>query len=272
MHLEEHPIVGRILYRIIRKHIAGTTMSSAIEKAKELNGKSLPVSISFLSDVAKDSSKAKYATTTYLELIRRIGRMGLRASVHVPLSQIGIGVSEEVASRNAREILGTANKYGVFVWFEVSGPGRRMPRFLKEARGMGYAVDVNEAAAYLGKNAGIKSLKVMFTGKAPKKEGAPVSVGVREILKDSKNVVLQSAPESIVKEFTKGKDKKSVSFEFLLGYSKKAIGDLAKKGARTSVYVPFGKDWTQYAIDKVPENYARFLASTLLKKKGSDKV
>ena len=92
--MREHAtIVEGLLYRLIRKHIAGTTMSSAIEKAKELNGKKLPVSIAFLSDSARDSAKARYATTTYLELIRRIARMGLKASVQVPLGQIGYGVS-----------------------------------------------------------------------------------------------------------------------------------------------------------------------------------
>src|SRR5208337_4836274 len=131
MVLKEHPIVGRILYRLIKKHIAGTTMSSVIERAKELNGKKLPVSIAFLSDSAKDSTKAKYATTTYLELIRRIARMGLKASVQVPLNQIGSGVSEEVAVRNGKEILRTANKYGVFVWFELNGPGVSIPLFTR---------------------------------------------------------------------------------------------------------------------------------------------
>ena len=274
MVLKEHPIVGRILYRLIKKHIAGTTMSSVIDRAKELNGKKLPVSIAFLSDSARDSTKAKYATTTYLELIRRIARMGLKASIQVPLSQIGSGVSDDVVARNSREILRTANKYGVFVWFELNGPGGRMPSFLKGARGMGYAIGIGELGRYLGrKDAEMKSLKVLCTGKADdKKAGEGMSEGVKLALRSAKSVVLQSAPDVLARPFVNSREhRKSMVFEFQLGYSSKAIGNLVKKGAKTSIYVPFGKDWTQYAIDRVPENYARFLASSLLKEKSGAK-
>jgi proline dehydrogenase len=270
MGLKEHPIVGRILYRLIRKHIAGTTMSSVIERAKELNGRKLPVSIAFLSDSARDSTKAKYATTTYLELIRRIARMGLKASVQVPLSQIGYGLSEDVASRNSREILRTANNYGVFVWFELNGSGGRLPAFLRNAKGMGYAIGVNELGRYIGgKRPELKSLKVLCTGKAEdKKSGAEKAKGVKLALDSARSVVLQSAPDGLAKSFVNSREyRKLMVFEFQLGCSNKAVSDLVKKGAKASIYVPFGKDWTQYAINNVPENYARFLASSLLKEK-----
>ena len=274
MVLREHPIVGRILYRLIKKHIAGTTMSSVIERAKELNDKKLPVSIGFLSDAAKDSAKAKYATTTYLELIRRIARTGLKASIQVPLNQIGSGVSEEVVARNAREILGTANRYGVFVWFELAGAGGKAPSFLRNTRGAGYAIGVDELGRYLGrKGADTGSLKVLCTGKPKdKKAAAEMSESVRLALGRAKGVVLQSAPDGLAKSFVNSREyRKAMVFEFQLGYNAKQVGGIVKKGAKASVYVPFGKDWTQYAINRVPETYARFLASNLLKEKETAK-
>jgi len=272
--LEEHPIMGRILYRLIKKHIAGTTMSSVIERAKELNGKKLPVSIAFLSDSARDSTKAKYATTTYLELIRRIARMGLKASVQVPLSQIGSGVSDDVSARNVKEILGTANKYGVFVWLELAGAGARIPSLQGSARGMGYAIGIGEVGRYLGrKGSDSVPLKVLCTESSEeRKSAAEMSESVRRALKSAKSLVLQSAPDGLAKQFISSREyRKSMVFEFQLGYSSKAIANLTKKGARASIYVPFGKDWTQYAMNKVPENYARFLASSLLKEKSDPK-
>ncbi len=259
MVLREHPIMGRILYRLIKKHIAGTTMSSVIERAKELNGRKLPVSISFLSDSARDSAKAKYATTTYLELIRRIARMGLKASVQVPVSQIGSGVSDDVAARNAKEILGTANRYGVFVWFELNGSGGRPPSFLRSSRGMGYAVGIGEVARYLGrKGAEAAPLKVLCAEKSgDRKSDAEMSESVRLALRSAKSLVLQSAPDGLARPFLNSREyRKSMVFEFQLGYSTKAIGDLMKKGAKASIYVPFGKDWTQYAMTILSETFA----------------
>jgi len=112
-------------------------------------------------------------------------------------------------------------------------------------------------------------LKVLCTEKtADKKSAAEMSESVMAALKSAKSIVLQSAPDGLARPFINSREyRKSMVFEFQLGYSNKAIGNLMKKGAKASVYVPFGKDWTQYAINKVPENYARFLASSLLKEK-----
>ena len=236
--MSDYAIGERILYRLIKKHIAGTTMSSAIDKAKELNGKKLPVSIEFLSDSSGDRIKARYATTTYLELIRRIARMGLKASIQVPLSQIGYGISEDVAERNMEEILGTANRYGVFVWFETQG-WNDVPRPLKDARGVGYAVDLEESEAYVKSNGpNIRALKILCSGEAKaKKDSKKVSKSLRTATKMVKNAVLQSVPEGAIKEFLKtSTSKKSLTFEFQLGYRGKELKGMVKRGMKASVY------------------------------------
>lgn len=265
--MKDYAIGERILYRLIKNHIAGATMSSAIEKAKELNGKKLPVSIEFLSDSANDRIKARYATTTYLELIRRIARMGLKASIQVPLSQIGCGISEDIASRNIEEIMALANRYGVFVWFEVQGT-EEVPSILREAKGVGYAVNLDESEEYVRRNGKlIRALKVLCSDDADaKKDAKKVSRILRAATKAVKNTMLQSVPEVAMKEFLKvNASKKSLIFEFQLGYSGKKISGMMKRGIKASVYVPFGKDWKHYAMSRTPGTYTRFLATKLLK-------
>lgn len=267
--MAERAIAERLLYRIIRRHIAGTTMSSAIDKARELNDRKLPVSIAFLSESAKDSTKARYATTTYLELIRRIARMGLKASVQVPLDQIGYDISDDVAEKNANEILSTARNYGVFVWLEIRSNRFALPSFLHDAKGVGYAVSVDYSDDYLHANRGdIKALKLLCTeAHANGKEAAKrVSGMVKNAAKTVRNAVVQSAPEGSMRELLNGSNvKKSIIFEMQLGYSGKKISRIVKRGGRVSVYVPFGKDWEHYAVSRAPERYARFLATKILK-------
>ncbi|MGA3020715.1 MAG: hypothetical protein ABSD68_02085 [Candidatus Micrarchaeales archaeon] len=266
--MKDYAIAERILYRLIKKHIAGTTMSSAIEKAKELNGKKLPVSIGFLSENASDSAKARYATTTYLELIRRISRMGLKASVQVPLSQIGIDISDGIADRNMKDIVSTANKHGVFVWIEMQHEFR-IPKFLQDAKGIGYAVSVKDSEAYLRRNNDyIRSLKVLCSERdgVPAADGKKMSKTLRAATKIVKNAVLQSVPENAIKELLNGNaSKKFLIFEFQLGYSSKKISSMVKRGMKTSIYVPFGKDWKHYAVTRSPGKYSRFLATRILK-------
>jgi proline dehydrogenase len=267
--LADRAIAERILYRLVKRHIAGTTMSSAIEKAKEFNDKKLPVSIAFLSESAHDSTKARYATTTYLELIRRIARLGLKASVQVPLDQIGFDISDDVAGKNANEILNTARNYGVFVWLEIRDHRYSLPNFLRDAKGVGYAVSADHTDDYLRANRGhIRSLKILCSeahgdGKEMSKR---VSGSVKAAAKMIRNVVVQSAPDTIVRELLNGSNvKKAVIFELQLGYSSNKLSKMVKRGARVSIYVPFGKDWEHYAVSRTPERYARFLAARILK-------
>jgi proline dehydrogenase len=266
--LAEHAIAERLLYRIVKKHIAGTTMSSAIDKAKELNDKKLPVSIAFLSERAKDSTKARYATTTYLELIRRIARLGLKASVQVPLDQIGFDISDEVAAKNVNEILCTAKTYGVFVWLEIRDHRFTLPEFLQEAKGVGYAVSVDNYEDYLRANRGhIRALKILCTETHnEKKAGMRIVGSVKNATKTVRNPVVQTPPEEVLKGLLNGSNmKKALIFELQLGYDTKKMNRIIKKGARASVYVPFGKDWEHYAVSRTPERYARFLATRILK-------
>ena len=267
--LPEHAIAERLLYRLIKKNIAGTTMSSAIEKAKELNDKRIAASISFLSNSAADSTKARYATTTYLELIRRIARLGLKASVQVPLSQVGSSISGSIVAKNVKDIVGTANNYGVFVWLETNGGSRYAPSFLKNAKGIGYAVSIRESEKYLnGKGYRTNALKILCSERSDEDEGkhADIFEKLKKVADNMGNTVLQSVPESTLRKLLNGsKLKKSLVFEFQLGYSNKKINEVVKKGARTSVYVPFGKDWERYAVNRAPGRYAHFLATKILK-------
>ncbi|MDE1873740.1 MAG: hypothetical protein KGI04_01305 [Candidatus Micrarchaeota archaeon] len=244
-------------------------MSSAIEKARELNDKKLPVSIAFLSESATDSTKARYATTTYLELIRRIARLGLKASIQVPLDQIGYDISDEVAEKNVNEILNTAKTYGVFVWLEIRDRRYALPGFLHDAKGVGYAVNADHSDDYLYANRGhIKAIKILCTEAHGdgKEAGSMISGRVKSAVKSVANAVVQSAPDTAMRELLNGGNaKKSVIFEMQLGYSSKKMSRIVKRGARASVYVPFGKDWEHYAVSRTPERYARFLANRILK-------
>lgn len=265
--MAEHAIAERLLYRIVKRHIAGTTMSSAIEKAKELNDKKLPVSIAFLSGRTTDSTKARYATTTYLELIRRIARLGLKASVQVPLDQIGFDISDEVAAKNVNEIISTAKRFGVFVWLEIHDHRIMLPAFLHDARGVGYAVSVDNSDEYLRANRGIRALKILCTDTHGQKrdEGIRVSSKVRSAARSVRNAVVQSVPDAALRELLNGsRARKSLIFELELGYNSQNLNRILRRGARASVYVPFGKDWGRYAVSRTPERYARFLATRIL--------
>ncbi len=262
--MKDDSFVEKILYRLVKKHVSGTTMSSALEKTKELNSKNMHVSITFLSNSIATRQKAKYVTTTYLELVRQISRLGLKASIQAPLSQLGLDVDEQTAAENLSEIIRTGNKYGVFVWAEVPPGSHFTTSQFDGARGFGLAAQAAEIDKVAKTHKAVKAFKAIFNGTEDKSRSEALARQIGN-MRSNGNTVMLSPPDLLVKRLmNNGKGNKSVIFEFRFGDGSKRLKKLAKRGARTSVYLPFGKDWQAYAMNNVPEGYTRFLAGKFL--------
>lgn len=272
--MKQESLVEKVIYRLIKKHISGPTIGSAIAKAKQLNSKGIHASITFISQPPRDRAKANYITTTYMELVRQIARMGIRASVHTQLEQLGRNVSKEIAVENLKKILAVSNKYGVFVWYELHDKNDfETSKELNGTRGTGVALrNLDTALAYLKRKKAATELKVTCNpGMQEKKEERKVDGSylrvIESVASTTKNLVLLSLNEGAVAKLIKNgsRYRKSLVFEYQLGYSERRLNAMLKKGARLSMYVPFGRDWTNYAVNNVPEGYMRALAGNLLK-------
>lgn len=246
-------------------------MDSAISRAKLLNAKGVPVSINFLAQPPLDKAKANYITTTYLQLVREIARLGIKASVHLKFDQLGSNISAEYASSNLESILAMSRKYGVFVWCELNDPLREFSLLnqIKDAKGLGLCVgSIEDALEYSKKHKPLRELKVTCASRNDgEKEAKQDSIeSIEQIAKGSKSLILMSPKDSSVAKLTKNTSKyrKSLIFEFQLGYGDKKLNKMIRKGARLSIYIPFGKDWASYAMKNVPHRYMRLLASSLL--------
>jgi hypothetical protein len=269
--MPDESFIEKMLHKMVKKHIAGTTMSAALAKAEDLNRRKIPASITFLTGNVGNKSRTRYVTITYMELIRRISRLGLKASVHVPSGQVGLGIDQDCALKNIKDIIATGNKYGVFVWLEVEGPESLPLERLDGARGYGFAFPEHNVKKFARLSARLGSAKILFDDEkeAMHAKSALLLKDLGGIFKGSNNVVLSSPPEKLAGSLANGsKYRGKVALEFKLGYSGKKLGRLTKKGARISVMVPFGKDWISFAMNRVPEGYMRFLANSLLNEKG----
>lgn len=264
--MAEEPILERVFERLVEKHISGTTMDSATDKAKEVNKGGMLASINFLSADVTDRSKARYVMTTYAEIIRRISRLGLNASVQVPLDQIGMRIGREIAYANLRELLKIGNRHGVFVWAEVRDDPESLDEF-DGARGFGVAFQDKNADRYLREYRGMKAFKIIFREKEYKGKDyyERLAKSVTKGRRSHMTPVLSSLPEKAFWRLLRStSSERNLIFEFRLGYSNSGIKKALKKGAKLCVFVPFGKDWARYAMNNVPEGYTRFLAGRLL--------
>ena len=268
-------IIERLIYKAVKRHIAGTTISSAIEAAKRFNDKNVPVSITFLSSSVDTVAKARYVASTYSELLHRIARFGLRASVHIPLDEIGFSLSRDYATEYLKSILQLGNKLGVFIWAEL--PEKLNSKYsLPDAKGLGYALSVSRYAADSFSKPAIKLMFNEYSNVEKKQKGKNArekdkddykkELGIiAKAARSSNSVVLQSPPEKLIHRLLKMQQyKKSLIFEFQLGYEKKELNSVMKRGWRASVFVPFGKGWVDFATNRIQGHYTHLLASKLL--------
>jgi len=269
----EESFVAKIAHRLIKKHIAGNTMSSALKKAKQLNAKGLLTSITFLSDVPKNIAKSNYITATYLQLIRELSRLGLKANVHVPIEQLGSSLSSNNAIENAKKLIEFGNRYGIFLWFE--GGEKELSTINKVAHEKGVGIAFKNAESALGyfKKERLSVLKVICSGK--KGEAEREEKAVKELSGKAK-VVMLAQNEAFAEKLIKSKGngyKRSLIFEFQLGYSEKKMSKWLKRGASISVFIPFGRDWINYIINNMPSGYMQSIAKNLLaeKSEGNEK-
>lgn len=257
----KEPIMEKVLHRLVSKHIAGTTMSSALDAAKGISDKGISTSIMFLSGAAMDKPKAAYVTTTYLELIRRIARLGIGASVHVRLEQIGLDIGEGVAIANMKKIEEISNRSRVFVWAETDSASKPLIKELSAMK-IGIACSLEDAERHVNGGKSTKYVKVLLGEENRKDKEIAKRIGA--IAKKVDIPVLSSASDELLSKLSKtGRNERNLIFEFRLGYSKRHLKKAQKRKAKVSVLVPFGKDWVNYAMGNAPEGYMKFFAKRL---------
>ena len=87
--MEDNNIVKKLVFRFIRRHIAGTTTDSAIKAALQLNESGIKATLTFLSEGAKETNKARYNVNAYSHLLKQISRLRVNADVSLRPGQIG---------------------------------------------------------------------------------------------------------------------------------------------------------------------------------------
>ncbi len=247
-------------------------MSAAVSKVIDLNKKNISASVIFLSGTTDSKTKAKYITSTYMELIRRLSRLGLKASIHIRAEQLGFFIDEESSLNNFTEILSTGNKFGVFVWLELPEKNFNMYKHLNGTKGYGVVFHERDVKNMFEMYKTNNPTKIVFDevhNSNEKNKKSSQKKNIDKFIKNTKNLVLSSPPDYLVKEILsiKNKYKNNIAIEFKLGYSSKKLIKLVKKNKNIIINVPFGKDWAEFAMNSVPEGYMRFLANNLLSEK-----
>jgi proline dehydrogenase len=295
-------LIRRVVYRLVKKHIAGSTSDSALSLVRELNGKGMHATITYLNEGANDVTRARYNANTYAQIARQIARLNLNASISIRLSQVGLLPNDNALGRCMEDIIKVAKPYGISLWLESEDRisteelfsiyrkyraqhksiGVEIPiwepldksfirnhikegdfiKLVSYSHKKGAAAKPEKAAKKHGADNGNGNGK-----EASKKNELAVYVSnIGRLLQEGATVYVLEPDEKMVAKlgsFSK-EYRRNLIFELPLGYSNRHMARLLKMRIRMGVYIPYGKDWTPYVINKLTEGHMRDLAAAVL--------
>ncbi len=106
-------------WRAASRFVAGERVEDAIRAICELNDRGINATLDHLGEHTSTTDEAEKATDDVLLILDEIDKAGARANVSIKLTQIGMGLDEEICSHNLVRILEQVKKHGNFVRIDM---------------------------------------------------------------------------------------------------------------------------------------------------------
>jgi proline dehydrogenase len=97
------------------RFVAGESAEDAIRAIRELNAKGINATLDHLGEHTSTADEAERATDAILLILNEIEKAGVRANVSIKLTQIGMGLDEEICRQNLVRILEQVKKHNNFL-------------------------------------------------------------------------------------------------------------------------------------------------------------
>lgn len=279
-------LLRKLVYKILKKHIAGTTAASAIRVAKEINSQGFKSSITFLNDADDDQNltKAKYNFNSYLQFSKEIFRLGINSDISLRLSQLGYPSKNDLCG-DFGDLIHYIETNSI-LWFEYE-PEHKLEDVIdfvgsikSDKVGIELPIDsINDNIITSILNP-IKNIKVVPA--EYKEKNNPLSAPVNEktdmllkykntiskMIKLNKNLYMYMNDYKLIERFImKNGTEKNFTFEIPLGYNVNRVKKIKDKGYNICIYAPYGRDILPSAIDKLVTGRIHDIAINLLDNK-----
>jgi len=97
------------------RFVAGENVQDAIRVVRELNAKGINATLDPLGEHTSTREEANTAADAIVSVLNEIDKAGIKANVSIKLTQIGMGLDEEICRQNLVRILEQAKKCKIFV-------------------------------------------------------------------------------------------------------------------------------------------------------------
>ncbi len=262
--------VGAITEIAARRWIAGRKLDDAVRATEDLNAKDAAAIINHLGEGVSSRSEVTQAVKTSLEIIDAINAHELNADLSVKLTDLGLAIDGEFCSKNYAEVVKYAKGKGVFVWIDMEEH-----KFVDKTIGLyssmlrsgnvgiciqSYLRRSMDDVKGLDKDAVIRLVKGAYTdrehGFATRKETTGNYVLLMDYMfRNFEHFTLATHDSSMVDIALKmnKKYRRDVTYAMLKGVRNEYALDLARKGEKVAIYVPFGEEIFGYTYRRLKE-------------------
>lgn len=276
--------------RLTSRFIAGSSLAAALAVCAKLNADQIFAALDHLGESVTSLSEAAGSRDAYLAALDRIAQLGLKATVSIKLTQLGLDFSERECRRNVERLVEQARAVGSAVEVDMESSAyvdRTLALVADLHASYGSVRAVIQAYLYrsekdiedlcrqsipvrLCKGAYQEPSTVAF----PKKRDVDrnyvrlmirlLTAGVNPAIASHDKNILESAIRH-VQENKIGRDR--FEFQMLYGIRRDLQRRLIADGYRLRLYVPYGQAWYPYFMRRLAERPANvfFLARHLLR-------
>lgn len=275
-----------------KRFVAGEAISDTIPKIVDLNKKNIRVTLDLLGENVSNKSTAEDTVSEYIELLNKIKEAGLKSSISIKLTMLGMDIDDEYCKKNLFKLLDVAREQDQFIRIDMEGSAytQRTIDIFKEAfkvygKHVGIVIQAylhrtkDDIADLAELGADIRLCKGAYS--EPERVALQKMPAIREAFKEYTKVLLQKTTypriathddELIewVKSYTAEQKIGQARFEFqmLYGLRQDTCEQLAADNYNVRIYVPYGTMWFPYFSRRLMERKENiwFVVSTLFKR------
>lgn len=259
-----------------QRFVAGDSPDNAVRTVQELNRNGMAAMLNYLGEFVRTEQEAEEATVNWIKTLDLIHDNKLDCNLSVKITSLGLDIEKEQCLKNLRRILDYAKERDIFVRIEMEDYTHCQPtldifyELAKEYDNIGTVIqaylyrtenDLEELNKY---NANLRIVKGAYQESAEvafqKKEDVDKNYDkiVKTHLLNGNYAGIATHDDVAIEEFirfAKENDipKTQFEFQFLYGIRSELQKELAKRGYKVRVYVPYGTDWFGYFMRRLAE-------------------
>jgi proline dehydrogenase len=261
---------------LTRRFIAGNTLEEALAACQKIHKQGILITLDYLGESVTERQAALASRDSCLAALRRIGQLGLPATVSIKVTQIGLDIDEALCYENARSLVEAAQAIGSRVEFDMESSDYvdrtlRIVERLHEEFGCVRAViqayllrseaDIAELnrrklPVRLCKGAYAEPAERAYQDKA-QVDGNYVKLA-QQLLKEGAYPAIATHDDNMIAP-ARPFPKDSFEYQMLYGVRRDLQQRLVAEGYRVRVYVPYGEAWYPYFMRRLAERPANVL-------------